>query len=94
MLMEEARRLGVQADEEGVHVYLQQPNVRIRPNSRFLTPTVLGVQQANKAVEGSEMWRACDRELEMDSMLRDKSIDSSGSRSEKCHSRHRKKTEI
>ncbi|KAJ0962318.1 hypothetical protein J5N97_030146 [Dioscorea zingiberensis] len=88
MLMEEARRLRVQADKEGVHVYLQQPNVRSRPNSRFLSATVLGVQQANRAVEVSEMWRARDRELELDSRLRDRSIDSSSSRSEKRHSRH------
>ncbi|KAJ0968201.1 hypothetical protein J5N97_025118 [Dioscorea zingiberensis] len=87
MLMEEARRLRVQADKEGVHVYLQQPNVRSRPNSRFLTATVLGVQQANRAVEVSEMWRARDRELELDSRLQNRSIDSSGFRSEKRHSR-------
>ncbi|KAJ0968145.1 hypothetical protein J5N97_025062 [Dioscorea zingiberensis] len=87
MLMEEARRLRVQADKEGVHVYLQQPNVRSHPNSRFLTATVLGVQQANRAVEVSEMWRARDRELELDSRLRNRSIDSNGFRSEKRHSR-------
>ncbi|KAK1285226.1 hypothetical protein QJS10_CPB20g01509 [Acorus calamus] len=45
LLMDEARRLRLQADREGVHVYLRQPNVRGRPNSRFLTATVLGVQQ-------------------------------------------------
>ncbi|RZR97357.1 hypothetical protein BHM03_00026527 [Ensete ventricosum] len=47
LLMEEARRLRLQAEKEGVHVYLHQPNVRGRPNSRFLTATVLGVQQAH-----------------------------------------------
>lgn len=45
LLMEEARRLRLEAEKEGVHVYLHQPNVRGRPNSRFLTATVLGVQQ-------------------------------------------------
>lgn len=45
MLMEEARRLRLQAEKEGVGIYLHQPKVRGRPNSRFLTATVLGVQQ-------------------------------------------------
>lgn len=45
LLMEEARRLRLQAETDGVHAYLRQPNVRGRPNSRFLTATVLGVQQ-------------------------------------------------
>lgn len=45
LLMEEARRLRAEADKEGVHAYLRQPNVRGRPNSRFLTATVLGVEQ-------------------------------------------------
>ncbi|KAM7470552.1 hypothetical protein LguiA_008735 [Lonicera macranthoides] len=45
ILMKEAAELRRQADKEGVHVYLRQPNVRGRPNSRFLTATVLGVQQ-------------------------------------------------
>lgn len=45
ILLKEAAELKQQADKEGVHVYLQQPKVRGRPNSRFLTATVLGVQQ-------------------------------------------------
>lgn len=45
ILMKEAAELRRQAEKEGVHVYLQKPNVRARPNSRFLTATVLGVQQ-------------------------------------------------
>lgn len=45
LLMEEARRLRAEADKEGVHAYLRLPNVRGRPNSRFLTATVLGVEQ-------------------------------------------------
>ncbi|KAF7058932.1 hypothetical protein CFC21_065898 [Triticum aestivum] len=45
LLLEEARRLQSEADREGVHAYLQKPNVRHRPNSRFLTATVRGVQQ-------------------------------------------------
>jgi type III secretory pathway lipoprotein EscJ len=45
MLMREAAELRRQADKEGVHVYLRQPKARFRPNSRFLTATVLGVQQ-------------------------------------------------
>lgn len=45
ILMKEAAELRRQAEKEGVHVYLQKPNFRVRPNSRFLTATVLGVQQ-------------------------------------------------
>lgn len=45
MLMKEAAELRQQAEREGVHAYLKQPNARFRPNSRFLTATVLGVQQ-------------------------------------------------
>lgn len=44
-LIEEARRMRVEAEKEGVQAYLNQPGVRARPNSRFLTATVLGVQQ-------------------------------------------------
>jgi hypothetical protein len=49
LLLEEARRLRAEAEKEGVHAYLQKPNVRHRPNSRFLTATVLGVQQGSFA---------------------------------------------
>lgn len=45
ILMKEAAELRRQAEKEGVLSYLQKPNVRGRPNSRFLTATVLGVQQ-------------------------------------------------
>ncbi|KAL6877627.1 hypothetical protein ACP4OV_012842 [Aristida adscensionis] len=51
LLLEEARRLQLEADREGVHAYLRKPNVRHRPNSWFLTATVCGVQQANHFVE-------------------------------------------
>ena len=50
MLMEEAQRLQQEAEREGVGVYLRQPKVRGRPNSRFLTATVLGVQQGKYAL--------------------------------------------
>ncbi|URE13890.1 hypothetical protein MUK42_24676 [Musa troglodytarum] len=73
LVMEEARRLRLQAEKEGVHVYLHQPNVRGRPNSRFLTATVLGVQQANRTVEVTEMWRAREKELELEAKLEDRS---------------------
>lgn len=45
ILMKEAAELRRQAEKEGVHVYLQQPKPRVRPNPRFLAATVLGVQQ-------------------------------------------------
>lgn len=44
LLLEEARRMRAEADKEGVHAYLRAPKTRARPNSRFLTATVLGVQ--------------------------------------------------
>ena len=45
MLMKEAAELRRQAEREGVHVYLRERKERFRPNSQFLTATVLGVQQ-------------------------------------------------
>lgn len=45
ILLKEAEELRRQAEKEGVQVYLQQPKSRFRPNSRFLTATVLGVQR-------------------------------------------------
>ncbi|KAM1256236.1 hypothetical protein ACFX1Q_030385 [Malus domestica] len=62
ILMREAAELRRQADKEGVHAYLQQPKTRFRPNSRFLSATVRGVQQANRAVEVNEMWRLRQKE--------------------------------
>uniref|UniRef100_A0A0D9WWU4 Uncharacterized protein n=1 Tax=Leersia perrieri TaxID=77586 RepID=A0A0D9WWU4_9ORYZ len=70
LLLEEARRLQAEADREGVQAYLRKPNVRHRPNSRFLTATVRGVQQANRVVEVNEMWRARDKELELESKMK------------------------
>lgn len=66
ILMKEAAELRRQAEEEGVHAYLRKPNVRFRPNSRFLTATVLGVQQANRVTEVNEMWRVRKKEREVD----------------------------
>lgn len=45
ILLKEAAELRRQAESEGALSYLHRPNVRGRPNSRFLTATVLGVQQ-------------------------------------------------
>ena len=47
VLLREAAELRRQAERDGVRAYLEKPNVRHRPNSRFLTATVLGVQQCN-----------------------------------------------
>ncbi|KAF5180265.1 hypothetical protein FRX31_030146 [Thalictrum thalictroides] len=65
ILMKEAAELRRQAEKEGVNVYLRERNVRFRPNSRFLTATVLGVQQANRVAEVNEMWRVRKKELEL-----------------------------
>lgn len=77
MLMKEAAELRRQAEREGVHIYLQQPKARFRPNSRFLTATVLGVQQANRAVEVNEMWKVRQKEIELDDRIKGRSRDGS-----------------
>ncbi|XP_058191241.1 uncharacterized protein LOC131308340 [Rhododendron vialii] len=79
ILMKEAAELRRQAEKEGVNVYLRQQNFRGRPNSRFLTATVLGVQQSNRAVEVNEMWRVRQKELELDDRLKGRSRDNSSS---------------
>uniref|UniRef100_A0A7C9AUZ6 Uncharacterized protein n=1 Tax=Opuntia streptacantha TaxID=393608 RepID=A0A7C9AUZ6_OPUST len=75
ILLKEAAELRRQAQQEGVLAYLQKPTVRGRPNSRFLTATVRGIQQANRAVEVNEMWRVRQKELELDDRLKGKSRD-------------------
>ncbi|GAB4859360.1 hypothetical protein Ancab_010824 [Ancistrocladus abbreviatus] len=77
ILLKEAAELQRQAEKEGVLAYLRQPNVRGRPNSRFLTATVLGMQQANRAVEVNEMWRVRQKELQLDNRLKQRSISGS-----------------
>ncbi|KAK8513064.1 hypothetical protein V6N12_030470 [Hibiscus sabdariffa] len=77
ILLKEAAELRRQAEQDGIHVYLQQPKVRSRPNSRFLTATVRGVQQANRAVEVNEMWRVRQKELELNDRLKAISKDDS-----------------
>lgn len=79
ILMKEAAELRRQAEKEGVRAYLQKPTIRGRPNSRFLTATVRGVQQANRVVEVNEMWRVRQKELELDDRLRGRSRDESSS---------------
>lgn len=70
LLLKEAAELRRQAQKEGALAYLREPTVRSRPNSRFLTATVRGVQQANRADEVNEMWRLRDKQLELDNKLR------------------------
>ncbi|KAI3911422.1 hypothetical protein MKW98_010309 [Papaver atlanticum] len=91
ILMREAAELRRQADKEGVHAYLLQPKVRGRPNSRFLTATVRGVQQANRVVEMGEMWRV--RQKEIENRLRGKSRDGSSHRHHSNHSPSTRETE-
>ncbi|PIA35747.1 hypothetical protein AQUCO_03500241v1 [Aquilegia coerulea] len=75
ILMKEAAELRRQAEKEGVNVYLRERNVRFRPNSRFLTATVLGVQQANRVAEVNEMWRVRKKELELNDKQKGNSRD-------------------
>lgn len=74
-LLREASELRRQAQQEGVLAYLRKPTVRGRPNSRFLTATVRGIQQVNRAVEVNEMWRVRQKELELDDKLKSRSKD-------------------
>ncbi|KAJ3691219.1 hypothetical protein LUZ61_020383 [Rhynchospora tenuis] len=76
-LIEEARRMRMEAEKEGVDAYLHRPGLRARPNSRFLTATVLGVQQANRVVEVNEMWRAREKEQELENKHRNRSKEKS-----------------
>ncbi|KAL6498902.1 hypothetical protein OROHE_026409 [Orobanche hederae] len=89
LLMKEAAELRRQAQSEGSLAYLRQPTVRSRPNSRFLTATVRGVQHANRVVEVNEMWRLRQKQLELDNRLRGARNDSGSGRSYKdvCESR-------
>lgn len=86
ILMKEAAELRHQAEKEGVHAYLRQPQTRFRPNSRFLSATVLGVQQANRAVEVNEMWRLRQKEIELDNRLKGKMKDESRNDRSRRHS--------
>lgn len=75
ILLREAAELRRQAQQEGALAYLRKPTVRGRPNSRFLTATVRGIQQLNRAVEVDEMWRVRQKELELDDKLKGTSRD-------------------
>lgn len=70
ILLKEAAELRRQAHQEGALAYLREPTVRGRPNSRFLTATVRGIQQANRAVEINEMWRVRKKERELDDRVK------------------------
>ncbi|KAI3445848.1 hypothetical protein Pfo_002513 [Paulownia fortunei] len=86
ILLKEAAELRRQAQREGALAYLRQTTVRSRPNSRFLTATVRGVQQANRAVEVNEMWRLREKQLELDNRLRGARNGSSSGRDDVCES--------
>ncbi|KAG6406710.1 hypothetical protein SASPL_134319 [Salvia splendens] len=83
ILLKQAAELRREAQKEGALAYLREPTVRCRPNSRFLTATVRGVQQANRVVEVNEMWRLRDKQLELDNKLRVIRRESNSGRSHK-----------
>ncbi|KAH9620888.1 hypothetical protein KSS87_011245 [Heliosperma pusillum] len=72
ILLNEAAELRRRAQQEGVLAYLHKPTVRGHPNSRFLSATIRGIEQANRVVEVDEMWRARQKELEMDNRSKSK----------------------
>uniref|UniRef100_A0A803KPJ9 Uncharacterized protein n=1 Tax=Chenopodium quinoa TaxID=63459 RepID=A0A803KPJ9_CHEQI len=72
ILLKEAAEIRRQAQQDGALAYLRNPTVRGRPNSRFLTATVRGIQQVNRAVEVNEMWRVRQKEKELDDRLKDR----------------------
>lgn len=86
LIMEEAKRLRMRADREGVHAYLEKPNVRGQPNSQFLTATVRSVQQANRMAEINEMWRLREKELELEKRMHSHKYPSEHHRSSKLES--------
>lgn len=86
LIMEEAKRLRMRADREGVHAYLEKPNLRGRPNSQFLTATVRSVQQANRMAEINEMWRLREKELELEKCMHSHKYPSEHHRSSKLES--------
>lgn len=47
VLLREAAELRRQAQQEGVLAYLRKPTVRGRPNSRFISATIRGIQQGD-----------------------------------------------
>ncbi|XP_010674906.2 uncharacterized protein LOC104890977 [Beta vulgaris subsp. vulgaris] len=75
VLLREAAELRRQAQQEGVLAYLRKPTVRGRPNSRFISATIRGIQQVNRAVEVDEMWRVRQKELELDDRIKGRSRD-------------------
>ncbi|KAL8541667.1 hypothetical protein ACS0TY_002799 [Phlomoides rotata] len=92
ILLKEAAELRREAQKEGALAYLRQPTVRSRPNSRFLTATVRGVQQANRVVEVNEMWRLREKQLELDNRIRGGRNESSSERGSKDVSESRRST--
>ncbi|KAI5081082.1 hypothetical protein GOP47_0004265 [Adiantum capillus-veneris] len=73
LIMEEATRLRLQAEKEGVHAYLAKPRVRGKPNPQFLKATVRSIAQANRAAEVNGMWKCRAREIELEERERKKS---------------------
>ncbi|MCO5550363.1 hypothetical protein L7F22_003847 [Adiantum nelumboides] len=73
LIMEEAARLRLQAEKDGVHAYLAKPKVRGKPNPQFLKATVRSIAQANRAAEVSGMWKRRARELEVEEREQKKS---------------------
>ncbi|CAL5050126.1 unnamed protein product [Urochloa decumbens] len=63
LLVEETRRLRLQDDKEGVQAVSPKPGVTQCPNSRFLSATVVGIQQANQIAEADEMWHAREKKI-------------------------------
>lgn len=47
ILLKEAAELRRQAQQDGALAYIRKPTARGRPNCRFLTATVRGIQQGN-----------------------------------------------
>ncbi|KAF2320746.1 hypothetical protein GH714_030484 [Hevea brasiliensis] len=80
ILLKEAAELRRQADKEGMHVYLQKPQVRGRPNSRFLTATVLG-----KELELDDRLKGRSRQENCSSTNNRESIDDSSRSTSKRH---------
>ncbi|EPS67549.1 hypothetical protein M569_07227, partial [Genlisea aurea] len=94
ILLKEAAELRREAQKEGALAYLREPTVRSRPNSRFLTATVRGVQQANRVVEVNEMWRLREKQIELDNRIRESRFRRRDTTLESCRNRMNRSHEI
>ncbi|CAL5040895.1 unnamed protein product [Urochloa decumbens] len=85
LLVEKTRRLRLQDDKEGVQAVSPKPGVTHCHNSRFLSATVDGIQQANQIAEVDEMWHTREKKIGMDFKTNRRNNDQTGLRYKKSN---------